>query len=199
MNLSTGRQNKTGININIDFIPALMVTSQRKYTMINITEVLLKKRQELQEKAKALKAEKTAMKQEFTNSMDPETIKAQIAEADGIIKNAKIEKEKLLFNFKIAYKAIREKEKLAKEILDFVGYRIESALPRLKNSIVFDPADRNILIVKRGDIIVKTDITKPDWKKAITAGLESKGLSNGQARNIQYDAGLLLAARGSKV
>jgi hypothetical protein len=163
-----------------------------------VFEKLLAESKLLEQKAKearlALKKQKVSIQQEFTAGMNAETIAQQIKEAQAILDNSKIEYLKELSLFKDKTQAIREKRKYAKELLDFAGYKISNGLPRLKVQRSID--DNGVVTVFENDITVTLETNNENWRKewngVLTKAFESKGLSNGEARNIAYKTKLYI-------
>jgi len=154
--------------------------------MANITELLAKSKALKAKQAEirlAMKAQKVAIVKEYTSNMDEATKQAQIKEATSILENARADMLKARDVFKATAKEIRAKVATAKEILEFVGWKDNNAMPKVKNSIELKGS---IATIQRGEITVSVDTKSADWQKTLIKALEGKGVDNGAGRNIAY-------------
>jgi len=162
-----------------------------------ITELLQEakalKQKEIELKAQ-MKEQKRIIATEYVDGM-PEAEKAkQIAEAEGILNNAKQSALKAKTIFKASMSKIREEVHLAKEILEFVNYKQTSSLPKSKNSFVFE--GNSLRFNREGIKEIIIDVSKVTWQQDFKAALKLQGI-NGEDRvadNIIYKASIMLKA-----
>jgi hypothetical protein len=164
---------------------------------LNIAEMLKKakalKEQEAKIKAE-LKQQKNAIATEYIDNMPEAEKQKQIAEAEKILENVKQKALALKNTFKEGIKALKAEKQFAKDILDFVNYKQNHSLPKVKNQFRIE---KNILLFNREGITeIRIDISKTDWQHNFKAELKKQGI-NGENRiadNIVYKASQLLSA-----
>ena len=161
--------------------------------MANIQE-LLKRSNELKAKIKAqqqeLKQQKSAMALEFTAGLSDEQKQKQIADAQKILESVKQKAEALKREFKAKMGLLKDDAKSAKELLEFVNYKINNQLPKIKNGIAI--SDGKATIKREGIKDIVIDVTKADYQKTIVKELAKQGIENGVARNIAYKTSMLV-------
>jgi hypothetical protein len=163
---------------------------------------------ELLQEAKALKQKEIAIKNEMKNAKKaialeyadgmPEEVKQkQIAEAEAILNNAKVNALKAKDLFKFTMRGIKDDVTMAKEILSFVNYKQTNSLPKTKNS--FRIEKKMLYFNREGIKEIVVDISKANWEKIFKEELKKQGI-NGENRiadNIVYKAQTLLKSNVS--
>lgn len=164
---------------------------------------MLAKAKELKAKEIALKQEmkqqKTAICTEYIDNMPEAEKQKQIAEAEKILENVKQKAMELKNAFKQGIKALKAEKLFAKEILEFVNYKQQNSLKKVKNMFRIE---KNILLFNHEGITeIAIDISKANWQEIFKVELKKQGI-NGENRiadNIIYKAKLLLEAKEIEV
>ncbi len=163
---------------------------------------LLTEAKALKEKQKQInaemKAKKTAIATEYIDNMPEAEKQKQISDAEKILTTAKQELITAKEKYKVEVKRIKESFIFAKSILDFVNYKSNYSLPKVKNQFRIE---KNILTFKREgikDILI--DVSKTNWEKTFKEELKKQGINgdNRIADNIIYKAQKLLQANDIK-
>ena len=161
--------------------------------MANIQE-LLKRSKELKDKIKAqqveLKKQKSAMVLELTAGLSDVEKQKQIAEAQKILENVKHHADTLKAQFKKDMQTLKEDARYAKELLEFVNYKITNGLPKISNGVTV--SNGKAIITRAGIKDITIDITKADYQQTIIKELAKQGIENGVGRNIAYKTSLLV-------
>ncbi len=154
------------------------------------------KTQEAELKAR-MKAQKNAIATEYIDNLPEAEKQKQITEAEAILNTAKDKATALRAEFKKQLKEVKSSVAFAKEILDFVNYKQNHSLPKVKNQFRIE---KNILRFNREGIIeISIDISRADWQHTFTAELKKQGINgeNRIAANIVYKASELLKAQNA--
>ena len=154
---------------------------------------LLAETARLKEQQKKLNAEMRAKKatiaKEYMDGLSESDKAAQIAEAEKILADVKIAKDRLKAEFNKGMAALKDKVTLAKAHLEFVGYQNTHSLPRIKNAYT---VDNNTLTFRREGLKDISLAIKDGWEKILKADLKKQGINGNDrvADNIVYKAQL---------
>jgi len=160
----------------------------RGIKMANIKELLLQAKQ-LKEKQKALNAEmkqkKSTIAKEYQDGLSEADKNQQIKDAEKILSDVKIMKDKLRLEFRQKISELKVKVSLAKDILAFVNYKNTHTLGKVKNAYVVD--DKTATFKRAGLQDITFNIVN-GWEKNLKTALKKQGI-NGDDRvadNIVY-------------
>ena len=149
----------------------------------------MKQASDLKAKQKAINAEMKAQKitiaKEYTDGLSEADKARQIQDAEKILSNILIKKQALKAKFRASLQELKDEATLAKDILEFVGYKSEHSLPKVKNAYIVQ--GQKATFKRQGLLDISFDIIV-GWEKTLKAELKKQGI-NGHDRvadNIVY-------------
>jgi len=160
--------------------------------MNNINQ-LLQETQRLKEQQKKLnqemRAKKATIAKEYMDGLSEPDKAAQIKDAERILSDVKIAKDKLKAEFSKGMAALKDKVTLAKAHLEFVNYQGTHSLPKVKNQYSIE---KNTLTIKRDGLKDISLAINTGWEKILKAELKKQGINGNDrvADNIVYKAQL---------
>lgn len=149
--------------------------------MANIQE-LMEKANELKAKQKAINAEmkqqKITIAKEYVDGLSESDKAKQIAKAENILLTARVKADKLKATFMQDMIQVKADVTLAKDILEFVGYKSEHSMPKVKNAYIVNGMQATF---KREGLETITIELKDGWEKSLKVELKKQGI-NGHDR-----------------